>query len=191
MTNQKGFTLLEMLVALTVLGLVVAGLFQGTRFGLLAWQRQTDMISERDQLDAVDRTLRRLLTTMKYPRDAGPDEIGFTSELPLSAATPSRLADMMLLIDDQHRLVLRWTPRRHETRREQRDTPTDTVILTKIDGLEINYWQGNQAGKQPGWRSDWTEPEPPPLIKLTFVFPPSDHRRWPAIIVAPALATGR
>ena len=191
MADEKGFTLLEMLVALTVLGLVVAGLFQGTRFGLQAWQRQTDAISERDQLDAVDRTLRRLLTTMKYPRDAGPDEIGFTSELPLSAASPSRLADMTLLVDDQHRLVLRWTPRPHEARLGGPDAPTDTVILTKIDGLELNYWRDAEGGKQPGWRTDWTGSDPPPLIKLTLVFPSGDHRRWPAIIVAPALTTGR
>ena len=34
----NGFTLLELLIALTVLGFLLAGLAQGVHFGLLAWR---------------------------------------------------------------------------------------------------------------------------------------------------------
>jgi prepilin-type N-terminal cleavage/methylation domain-containing protein len=39
--RQKGFTLLELLVALVVLGLLVVGLNQGVRAGLTMWGAQT------------------------------------------------------------------------------------------------------------------------------------------------------
>ena len=37
---RRGFTLLEMLAVLAVLGLLLAGLSQGIRFGLRAWDMQ-------------------------------------------------------------------------------------------------------------------------------------------------------
>jgi len=37
---MRGFTLLEILVALAVFAFLVLGLTQGTRFGLAAWDRQ-------------------------------------------------------------------------------------------------------------------------------------------------------
>src|SRR5271170_7447617 len=60
--GQAGFTLLEMIVALVVLGFLMIGLTEGSRFGFRAWKHQADMIADHDQMDAVDRTLRQLLT---------------------------------------------------------------------------------------------------------------------------------
>ncbi|MFC7544367.1 prepilin-type N-terminal cleavage/methylation domain-containing protein [Siccirubricoccus deserti] len=60
----KGFTLVEVLAALVVLGLVVGGLAQGMRFGLQAWDRAASLIEAGDTLDAVDRTLRHLVARM-------------------------------------------------------------------------------------------------------------------------------
>ena len=44
MKQDSGFTLMETLVALVVLGFIVAGLAQGLRFGLVAWDRQAVVI---------------------------------------------------------------------------------------------------------------------------------------------------
>ncbi len=42
--HQGGFTLLEMLVALTVLGFLMVGLNEGVRTGLGMWSRQARQI---------------------------------------------------------------------------------------------------------------------------------------------------
>src|SRR5207248_1342022 len=61
---QRGFTLLEMLVALVVLGFLIIGLTQGVRAGLGMWQAQRHRLTEIADLDATARMLRVLLTQM-------------------------------------------------------------------------------------------------------------------------------
>ena len=57
----RGFTLLEVLVALTVLGVLMVGLGQGVRLSLALWQAQTRRLAETAELDAGARALRGLL----------------------------------------------------------------------------------------------------------------------------------
>ena len=59
--RQSGFTLLEMLVVLVVLGFLMVGLTQGVRAGLTMWGAQTRRVGETADLDAGARVLRRLL----------------------------------------------------------------------------------------------------------------------------------
>ena len=50
--RQSGFTLLEMLVVLVVLGFLMVGLTQGVRAGLTMWGAQTRRVGETADLDA-------------------------------------------------------------------------------------------------------------------------------------------
>jgi prepilin-type N-terminal cleavage/methylation domain-containing protein len=52
--SVAGFTLLEVLVALAVMGLLLFGLVQGSHFVLLGWDRQTRLAARTEDLDAVD-----------------------------------------------------------------------------------------------------------------------------------------
>ncbi len=184
--RSPGFTLLEMMVTLVVLGLLLVGLSDGTRFGLLAWRHQAGIVAQRDQLDAVDRTLRQLLAHVEF-EDSGPQDSGdsgglaFIGELPASVGLSTRRAEMILLVDENHRLVLRWRPLRHERSFVAPPPPTDTTLISGIERLEVAYDSGGAAGWQSGRKSGVA----PVLIKLNLVFPVGDPRHWPAIIVNP------
>ena len=54
-----GFTLLELLVVVAVLGLLIIGLMQGMRAGLTLWDAQSRRTGETAELDAAARVLRR------------------------------------------------------------------------------------------------------------------------------------
>ena len=60
--RQSGFTLLEMLVVVIVLGLLMVGLTQGVRAGMALWGAQQRRVGETAELDASARVLRILLT---------------------------------------------------------------------------------------------------------------------------------
>src|SRR5438034_9834053 len=104
--RQSGFTLLEMLVVLGVLGFLMVGLTQGVRAGLTIWGAQTRRVAETADLDAGARVLRRLLSrisllsaggillgTEKF--EARPDSLMFVGDLPTGFGT-TRRADITL-----------------------------------------------------------------------------------------------
>src|SRR5918997_799427 len=69
-TRQAGFTLLEVLVALAVLGFLTLGLAGGVRFGLGAWDSQARLIDRTGDLDVADRALRRIVAQLVPTDDA-------------------------------------------------------------------------------------------------------------------------
>ena len=68
--RQAGFTLLELLVVVAVLGLLIIGLTQGVRAGLTLWDAQSRRTSETAELDAAARVLRALLSGITYSPSA-------------------------------------------------------------------------------------------------------------------------
>lgn len=185
----RGFTLLEMIVVVAVMGFLMIGLTEGSRFGFRAWKHQADMISEHDQFDAVDRTLRQLLTQVEMRPQSEPGALSFTGTLPAAVALGTRRADMDLMIDENHELVLKWVPHRHEVPLGNAEQAVTTVLLRNVGKLDIGYWHGGDpstGGDVSGWNDQLNADETPKLIKLTIQFPPGDRRSWPSIIVAPA-----
>ena len=70
-TQQAGFTLLELLVVVVVLGLLIVGLSQGVRAGLALWNAQSRRTDETSELDAAARVLRSLLSGITASPTAG------------------------------------------------------------------------------------------------------------------------
>ena len=192
--RQSGFTLLELLVALVVLGLLVVGLTQGVRTGLTMWGAQTRRLSETAELDAGARVLRRLLSGFAAPQpgtlrrattatiEASSDKLTFVSDLPTGLGTTRRANITIELAGD--RLVVRWTPHRHEITTAPEPEPIETELIRRVEHLDIAYW-GSPSGDQPaGWLAQVDASQLPKLIRVRLTFPKGDRRRWPDLIVA-------
>ena len=119
MAKQRGFTLLELLVALAVLGLLMAGLVQGLRLGVSVWTTQTKRLAASGDLDSTDRTLRTLIARMdpggisgRPPTFKGTARsLVFTTTLPEAAAgLTMRNSDVTLAVDESHQLALLFLP---------------------------------------------------------------------------------
>ena len=186
--RQDGFTLLEILVALVVVGFLVVGLTTGVQFGVSAWERQAHVIGRHENLDAVDRTLRRLIEAMDpgtstdpLPFQGGTATLAFTAELPMAAPAPIRRADVGLGVDAAHRLVLRWTPHLHVIRFGPTPAPQTSELLRGVDHLQLAYW----GPTTDGWQSRWNQADLPKLIRIRLIFVKGDLRHWPDIVAAP------
>ena len=122
--QANGFTLLELLVALTVLGFLLVGLAQGVHFGLLAWRAGVRLTNSNDDFNTLDGTLRHLIEGADPGDDLDPapfvgssDRLDCITALPsVGDPTGSRRMQATLLVDSRHRLVLRWLPYLHAKR---------------------------------------------------------------------------
>jgi general secretion pathway protein J len=189
--GEHGFTLLELLVSLAVVGLLLAALGQGTRFGLAAHEAQGRQIEADDDLDAVDRTMRHLIGTMDpgLTADMAPHfvanarSMGFTGGLPEMAGYPAGQADVVVAVDAGHRLVLRWAPH-YPVLLGAPPLPAVTLLLDGVDHIELSYWA---AGPHGVWVDRWAAKVLPELVRLRIVFAANDRRHWPDIIAATAV----
>jgi len=195
--RQCGFTLLELLVALAVLGFLVVGLTQGVRAGLTMWGAQTRRVAETGELDAGARVLRTLLSGISEPApgtagrgasgalklEGRSDSLTFVGDLPTGLGTTRRANITLELVHD--RLVLRWTPHRHELTNAPEPEPVETELIRGVVQVEFAYWGAPAADQAAGWQTQWASLALPELIRVRLAFAKDDRRRWPDLITAP------
>jgi general secretion pathway protein J len=99
---------------------------------------------------------------------------------------PTQRAEVMLLVDQQHRLVLRWTPSPHVVPLVP-VVSNETILFTGVDRLAISY---KSAAPAAAWQTEWQSPIPPSLVRIRIGFSRSDARRWPDIVAAPMRERG-
>ena len=192
--GDAGFTLLEIIVAVVVLGFVLAGLVQGTRFGINAWDVQTRLTDNAAEMERVERVL-RLIVEQATPPMAADDKpfIGqehrmvLVTRLPDQPPTqPVRRAQIAVGVDDQHRLLLRWQPHPNAVAIKPLPPPSQIVLCEGVDHLDISYRQAVGDGGR--WKSSWDDNALPALVTMHIVLQ-SSHREIPAIEAATMIDT--
>jgi len=195
--GQSGFTLLEVLVALVVLGFLMVGLAEGTRFGLRAWDSEAAMVNRHADMDSVERVLRGLIASADGSDPSEPPSfhgtaraLDFVGRLPLSigGALKTGRAEFGIGVDDRHELVLRWRPRAHAERLTPLPPPIETVLLDNVDGVVFGYRESGREGGR--WADQWDAPSLPAVVRVTVTFAKGDRRHWPTIEVAPMISRG-
>jgi general secretion pathway protein J len=198
--RSGGFTLLELLVALVVLGLLIVGLSHGVRTGLTLWTAQARQMSGTAELDSTARTVRRLLSGIPIAPVAAAtgdvtlpailftgaaEHVSFVGDLPTGMGT-TRRADITLALRGE-RLVLIWTPHRHEPAGIA-PPPNEVELLRGVARLDLAYWGSASPEGPSSWLAQWEARAMPQLVRVRLAFPTGDRRHWPDLIVAPSLS---
>lgn len=197
---DSGFTLLELLVATTLLALLLAILFGGLRTGTRVWEAGEQRGADVARLQAAQGFLRRQigeLYPLRVPGRAG--ELvtvafdGATSSVTFTGLLPAHF-DMggfqsirvgEIEDDDGRHLGVEWFPYDPDGE-PPADLPEEqrTRLLEKIDTVRVSYFGRDDPTDVPVWRDEWRAREAPPLlVRLQVTLEDGDRRYWPELIV--------
>ena len=181
--RDAGYTLLEMLVALVVFGLVMAGIAQTFRFGLTVWSAGPRIITGPEGLAAMDAALTRMITqTFPGSMTGSPDQLAFTTVLPAGAGLSGRLADAAIMVTSGGNLILRYSPHPPGIPLVPPPPPKIEPLAQGVASLSVLYLVPQSAGA-PVWSSNWSGDGLPLLVRLHLQF--TSGRNWPDLVVAP------
>ncbi|MFP3945092.1 MAG: prepilin-type N-terminal cleavage/methylation domain-containing protein [Alphaproteobacteria bacterium] len=206
--SRAGFTLLEMLVAITLLALIALVLTGALGFGARVWETG-ERGSERTRVVAVQRLLFQWLQQAEQMRMPGEDDAplrgvfeGNPLAVRLIGVQPGiglpggyYLSEVYLReSEDGGALVLR---RRFVQPVEDglvdaapdENTGEERVLLDNVAAVDFAYFGRETAASDPAWLESWGgRLDLPALVRIRLRFEEGDGRDWPELIVPLAMA---
>jgi prepilin-type N-terminal cleavage/methylation domain-containing protein len=173
--RSSGFTLLELIIVIAILGLILAALTNGVRFAGRAWQVQERQSTRQGDFDAVQNLVRNLIASgTKFEGDS--TSLRFVSELPEALARNGLYEVNFHAAGD--RLVLSWSPHFKGSSNSMRDTETE--LARGVAGFELTYYIPPD-----GWRHVVNAAmKRPALVRVNLQL---EGRAWPPLVVAPMI----
>lgn len=190
--KQAGFTLVEVMVALTILSLVLLGTVSGLRTlgnTQVALERKTVRV---DEIRTVSGFLRDLMEAAVVGGDSGGLSLGGGS----ADATYFRFGEdfvewkstilfgeafggsyVVRVAGEEEALVLRWRePEQHRRNPDSWDAAPSRVLVQDLEEFAVALRQEYYTD----WVADWDSKEPPALVRMQIK---SAGRYWPELIM--------
>lgn len=194
-----GFTLVELLVTLTVLGLFFVMLTGALRLGSRTWEVEQARSAALGEMEAVHSFIRRILTqaqpaVIPRPPEASPapaligaaDGVGFIAPMPpyLSAVDVAAISLQIDRSNQLSRLIVTWTPWISHALAPDTTQSRATVLVDNVRKVEFSYFGPvEEVGDMPRWNDEWRSTLSMPwLVRMRLVT--NDAAAWPDLIVA-------
>jgi general secretion pathway protein J len=205
--RERGFTLVELLVGLTLFSLLSVLLFGGFRFGLRAWESGGDRIDRTQRVELAQSLLRRELNQARLPKLAAAAQdrgtlsaftgtrnaVTFIAPLPThSGAGGLYVVSLTEQRAGQHTyLSLAWQLfRPDEIGTQPFQADDEAAVIEDIASLQFAYYGRSDRDQPPAWLDRWIGQRTlPQLIRVRVGFPVGDPRRWTDLVIAPRLFT--
>jgi len=187
-----GFTLVELLIAIALFGLILTGLYSGLRMATRASDAGEAHATDSDELRAVMGFLRFELGQV-YPLvfsdeddqqvifEGEPDRLMFVARLPQHRGVEG--AYLISLVKDQDRLVLRYRLTKADRAYlfESGDVGKEVVLVPGVETVGFSYY--GKRGRTARFYSRWDDPERLPKLLRLRIRPQGRGVHWPDLIV--------
>lgn len=187
MSSARGFTLIEMLLALTLLAAMMVMVYTGLNLGVRAWNAGDAHVTEASHLRIVQGFLRRELAQVfpvrwrgiaesKIAFEGAKTELKFVTALNLDAGLHDgglQWARLALAEDEEGRgraLYLFREPFDIQAKDfGGLDKAKPVRLMGGLEGIEISYFGSDNDVNDPAWSSEWTSAlRMPRLIRIHF-----------------------
>jgi len=196
-TGEAGFTLLELLIATTLLGLLSLVLFDGLHFGRQVWQQAQTSTVDANRVRKIQDLLRAYIIQAypalvpSDPTHAHADFQGDAHSLAVLAPDENGSGSMVHVTMDLQQgaqgsvLAVATLPELANANAKAR---VKQFQIAKRGRLAFAYY-GTQDASGPRWTAQWQDQmRPPLLVRLRLESRPERDAFWPEMIVAPRIA---
>ena len=203
--HERGFTLLEVLIAMTLLGLLMVAQFGGLRLGVRAWETGDRHAKEVTRVESVHRFVRgQLSQAYRLPWidedgreraafEGAPEAVIFTTLLPEHLAMGGFHSVTLGLVGrgGEKRLVVSWRPFRPDMSTIADELGVrETTLVDGVSDIEFSYFGRTKRDEPQGWHERCDDSAGlPSLVRMRVGL--ADGRRWPVLVVAPAMHSAR
>jgi general secretion pathway protein J len=196
--HHRGFTLIEMLVALALMGLIAVILITSLQIGGHTWQRVMRAASSTEDIAQAQETLRLRLSSL-YPDDPATvmSQPAFLlsngASLEFSGAAPDSTADGILryriaVSASSGALEVRSWPDQQDHLEGLSNDSKPEALLSSVASMAVQFWL--KVDETPGrWVDRWDSKQVPRLIRIDVAFGADDRRRWPPLYIEPRVDT--
>ncbi|MGF1631832.1 MAG: prepilin-type N-terminal cleavage/methylation domain-containing protein [Kiloniellaceae bacterium] len=198
--GEAGFTLLELMVSITVLGLLSVMMVGGLNFGARVWERTESAAQDQGRVAAVQALLRRQVAQMQPQQVRGADRRpriafeGTAGRLVFVAPLPQYLGQggyHLIAVESEaagatRNLVLRWQPfDRERPGLALSDRAHKEILATGLSSLAFKYFGHDRRGTPTGWLATWADTDRlPQLVDIAVSFEESSKEIWPSFVAA-------
>jgi general secretion pathway protein J len=193
---SAGVTLVELLIAMTLLGLLMGLLLGGLQLATRSWESGGERAIAGNEIAMTQAFLRRELGQARLeateqegeePRllfRGAPQRVEFVSRRASRYGGGLYHFDVELLgLPGERLLELRYRPF-HPEPDVTAEEPSERVVL--LDGLaegRFEYFGSLDPQDPPAWHDDWQAWELPQLVRVQLQWP-DGRERWPELVVA-------
>ncbi len=196
----KGFTLLEVLLAMTLLSIMVVLLFSSLRIAAESWNKGEKKIAEVNEKAVVYQFFKQHFSAMKplwnefsddetqFSFQGTSSQMQFVSVLPESAERKGLQLFQLNYVERQTGTLSVNIQPFYTAVDEQSWEQDEVVLLEQIKGFELSYFGRQDLSTGGEWMQSWEQQQTLPLlikVKISLL----DESDWPEMIFATKLSS--
>ena len=191
--KPKGFTLIEVIIAMTLLSLILVLLFSTIFTTNKNWQSTERKISQNDELRLVGHFIQRQISQnvplmwvdnkeQKLIFEGKSNSLSFTSNLPAhrGGGGVQILTLKVNQTDDTNHLDLYYRHASPDSSPfETYDDAEQVTLLENIKDIELSYFGREKLDEVPVWRDEWQSKELLPSLISLKIHTVDENLDWP------------
>ncbi len=192
---HQGFTLIEVLIAMTLLSIMVVLLFGSLKICAESWEKGEKKITEVNDVAAVINFFQRHLTVAKplwndfnkeekvFSFQGGEQSLQFVSSFPASAGRAGlQLFSVELLNENREKSIKVTLMPFYPVAEGQEWLTEEEILIRRVKDFSLAYFGSDDEQTDPRWLNEWLQKDrQPALVKIKIDL--ENGRFWPEMVI--------